>query len=124
MKAFFINPFTETITEISLPDAHNEKARQKRLELMQSFVGGYIERLPWYVRPDFYLCQQNDCYVDEEGLFKNYNKGFCFPEWYANPVKGCAIFVGHDGKGKSCDSTADLIQLKSAIKYVQFEVEQ
>lgn len=99
MKAFIINPYTQTI----------RTAKIDNLEDMQTAVGGYIERVGGI--------NGDDLYVDEEGALKQHTAGFMFNN---RMLVGNGLILGVDrATGDSVDAKSTLEDIKKLVQFVQ-----
>ena len=100
MKAIKVNAETRTIEMVDLKNGNH-------LAQLQEAVGGYIEvAMRW---------PGNVMYVDEEGMYKNYDTYQFWPESEYGPrlFVGSGIIVGDDGEGGSCDTTLTVQDIES-----------
>lgn len=104
-KAIFIDAKKREIREVSLsPD--------QTLHALQKAVGGFIE----LVRVD----DQNDLYVNEEGLINGTQEFFSFMGAH-QPFAGNGVIIGVTVEGESCDTTLTLDQIKGRVKFLTSE---
>jgi hypothetical protein len=90
MKALLINSTQKTITEIDL---------DKGLDPIYKAIGNGCNCFACPVVFD----NGDTLYVDDEGLFKQQEGAFMFPNW-AYPIVGNAVIVGCDDEGESVDA--------------------
>lgn len=74
------------------------------LDLLQGYVNGYIEA----VHPDS-ISPADVLYVDEEGLFKDYDYGFIID---GQRILGNGVIVGPDKNRRVVDSLTNLEDIK------------
>lgn len=130
IQGFLINPFTKSISNILLPAMHNTEARKERLAMMQGFVAGNIERLPWdySIDPDqnSHWTMGNDLYANEEGLFQGWRH--CFKVkglWEHQYIFGNAIIFGADHRnGKLLSTSVNKDILKHLIIWDEIDADE
>jgi len=56
-------------------------------------------------------------YIDDEGLYNNFEGGFIMEDWYC-PLVGNAIILGTDYEGESIDAQSTIEEIEKSIKWV------
>lgn len=59
-------------------------------------------------------------YIDDEGLYHEFQGGFIMDDWYC-PIVGNGIILGTDCEGESIDPVSTLEELKSKIRFVSVD---
>jgi hypothetical protein len=82
------------------------------LKVMQTAVGGYIERAQT-------LANGDDVFVDEEGLLKNYRSGFVLDN--GQPLFGNGVIVRHTPSGNARSAKSSGADIINRIKFFAVE---
>ena len=98
MKGILINPFDETIKEVS--------------------ILGNLEDIYLLTECSTFdvvsLSEKDDLYVDDEGLLKD-NRYFTI---YDKPIAGKSLIMGHDDEGNSISTTLSLQEIKDVVEWL------
>ena len=101
MKGILINPHEETITEVE-------------------YSGNYKEIYSLIDCRTFDVAmakENNDLYLDDEGLFKDNQKYFRMIELGAN-YAGKGLILAHDDEGESTATTLTLQEVKDMVQWL------
>ena len=101
MKGILINPHEETITEVE-------------------YSGNYKEIYSLIDCRTFDVAmakENNDLYLDDEGLFKDNQKYFRMVELGAN-YAGKGLILAHDDEGESTATTLTLQEVKDMVQWL------
>jgi len=107
MRAYLIDPYTESVTECEYNNEFTGK-------------GGAYELLGCKMIEAVYMDQYPDIiFIDEEGRFKPQH-GFMTTLWPHGPLAGKAMVAGGaDSKGEGTPSTLTLRQVADSITWVK-----
>ena len=98
MKGILINPFDETVKEVS--------------------ILGNIEDIYLLTECSTFdvvaLSEKDDLYVDDEGLLKD-NRYFTI---YGKPIAGRGLIMSHDVEGNSVSTTLSLQEIKDVVEWL------
>ena len=98
MKGILINPFDETIKEVS--------------------ILGNLEDIYLLTECSTFdvvaLSETDDLYVDDEGLLKD-NRYFTI---YGKPIAGRGLIMGHDVEGNSISTNLSLQEIKDVVEWL------
>jgi hypothetical protein len=110
MRAYLINPFKRTITEVDYPGDGEPDTIYKMLSTPEHEV------------TVFDCARINDrgdgIYVDDEGLFKELTS-FFHVSGYHTPLCGCGLVLGTDAEGNSAPPTVTLDWLRDNVHMLQ-----
>jgi hypothetical protein len=102
-KAFLIDPFAQTITEVDHPGGLQSIYALTQCDIIQ---GVYLDN--------------GDCiYVDEEGLLRDIEQRFFTIDGFAQPIAGRGLVVGSSEDGETVAPKTTLSELKGMIGWVR-----
>jgi len=104
MKGLLINPTDKTITEVEIAQG------------LQPIYDALGNNCTTFAVPIVYP-NGDGMYVDDEGLFKQQNGGFQFPNW-SYPLLGNALILGSDEEGNSVDVKTTKEELLKDIEWL------
>ena len=63
---------------------------------------------------------EDTMYVDDEGMYQGYTKGFMMDNWQY-PIFGNALILGADEEGDSIDAKSSIEDFKGELVFVEFK---
>jgi hypothetical protein len=108
MRAYLIDPFTKTVTEVE----HNGDYREiYKLIDAETFTTVLLNS------------RRDTVYLDDEGLFKPLDQQeFFMLRSYPNPLAGKGLVLGTNYAGDSVDPQASLEEVTNAVVWVDHEL--
>lgn len=83
---------------------------ENKLEVFQEIVGGYIEQASRSLNGDI-------LYVDEDGIYRDYQTGFFFRENFDQRLLGDGVITGLDKEGNTVDVVTTVEIVKNQVKF-------
>ena len=111
-KGILIDVVNRSVTEVMVTKDENGSS-------LPSMYGHL--RCEMFEIVDFF--EQDDIYVDEEGLYRteNYDNGFFLFEGMVNPISGNGLILGIDHEtGESKDTTLSVEYIREKVKFLTF----
>lgn len=120
MRTIKIDPFNETVTEVTLPDSHD-------LDAIYSQIGHGCDTFTTVS-----LSPRDDMFVDDEGLLKlkvdefdlerdDVSRFFVLTDPYGAPlalITGCGLVMAHDEKGETVGTRLPLALFKNCVRFI------